>query len=457
MHLFSAPRPTPLLSFAVRILKADCGIVITASHNPKIYNGYKVYGPQGQQLLEAEDSKVAAAIAALPGPEVIRSTPQAPIHVLGPSIEQLYLERTLDTLKAYGLLRIPSRKLKMVYSSLHGTGISLLPALLQRMGYTNNQLHVVSSQASMDGQFPTISSPNPEEKEALSLAIAEAHTQQASLVMATDPDADRLGIAIREADGQFIALNGNQTAALILDFLLRHYPFPSPRPLYIVKTIVTTRLLESIAHSQDIECYNTLTGFKYIASVIEAHQDKKQFLFAAEESHGYLIGDQVRDKDAISIAAIVALICEEAEAKGLSLLDQLISLHSRFGLYEEALHTLTLDGPTGASQIEEMMTQWRQHPPQSLGGLPLLHITDYQKGYSLDLHTQQERPTQLPRSNVLQLSTSEALISLRPSGTEAKLKAYFSLHTPLLAQNQWRSLRQKLQQQITRIKKELFV
>ena len=453
---FSALRPTPLLSFAVRRLHASCGVVITASHNPKVYNGYKIYGPEGAQLVSPADREVMSAISAVEKLSVTHSHPKAPMHQLDEEMDAAYLQNVCDTLQQLSVSAVTTPRLRSVYSPLHGTGITLLPKLMTRLGYDDKCFQIVEAQATPDGNFPTVLYPNPEEKAALRLGIEQAMATSSDLVMATDPDADRLGVAVRDEEGSFVSLSGNQTAALMLDFLLRHAPSSRKKPYYVVKTIVTSELFRDIARHYDIACYDTLTGFKYIAAEIEARLATQTFLFGAEESYGYLVGDSIRDKDAISAAAVITLMAEEATSENSSLLAQLQSLYLRFGLYEEALTSITLSGLEGTSKVAEMMSDWRSCPPTQLGSQQLIRTADYQAGRTYDLRTQQIKPTDLPKSNALQFFGDKgAKITLRPSGTEPKLKAYFSLRAKLDSLDELPQLQKQLQHEIQQLQKQL--
>ena len=452
---FSALRPTPLLSFAVRKLKASCGVVITASHNPKEYNGYKVYNPEGAQLVSPADTEVMSSVSAVESLSDVRFSPRADLHQLGEEIENAYLQSVCDTLSRFGLSRPRSPQIRIVYSSLHGTGITLLPQLMSRLGYDKKSFQVVKEQSTPDGNFPTVSSPNPEEASSLRLGIEQAVSTSSQIVMATDPDADRLGIAVRDTQGSFVSLSGNQTAVLILDFLLRHVPSPK-RPYYVVKTIVTSELFREIANHYEINCYDTLTGFKYIAAEISKRATTHTFLCGVEESYGYLVGENVRDKDAVSTSAVVALMAEEATANDSNLLARLYDLYLRFGLYEEALTSITLSGVGASTEIANIMTNWRRSPPAQIGDQKLIRITDYQESLTKNLLTQQSKPTDLPKSNVLQFFGEKgAKVTLRPSGTEPKLKAYFSLRSPLTSLDELAQLQKKLQLDIQQIQIQL--
>ena len=435
VHLFAALRPTPLLSYALRTLGAKCGVMITASHNPKEYNGYKVYNAQGAQLIPPMDQEVMHAIDKIKGLVSPHPPSQAAITLIDESMDKLYIEDTIELLKKYSLINSWAPTLKIVYSPIHGTGITLVPKLLHALGYDTSYLHVVQSQATPDGNFPTVKVPNPEMSEALHHSIQQAQSTDASLVIATDPDADRLGVAVKNSHKDLTALTGNQMGALILDFLLHrikeaHYSPPSP--FFVVKTIVTSELFKEIATSHQVTCYDTLTGFKYIAALIHEKEPHKTFLCGAEESYGYLIGQQVRDKDGVLAAAVVTLLTEYWMHRGKSLLDRLTELYMRYGYYEDALFSLEKEGSAGAQAIQDLMHTLRLHPPSHIGQSKVIARADYKKRQHINLTSQSIHPITLPASNVLQFFTQDGTkISIRPSGTEPKVKMYVNLKAPL--------------------------
>ena len=453
VHIFRALRPTPLLSFAVRRLGGTCGLVITASHNPKDYNGYKLYDHEGAQLVASEHSALMDIIAGTQDLNTIAFTPKAPIQKIESDMDEAYLEATMQHLEQRGIDIKKQRQMRIIYSPLYGTGITLLPNCMRKLGYDEARFQVVATQSAPNGHFPGLLAPNPEERASFTAAIKQAHRSDAQLIMTTDPDADRIGIALRDETGMIRHLNGHQTAALILDFLLRKQPLPHLKPPYVVKTVVTSELLRDIAKHHSVSCYDTLTGFKYISQEIANRRQKETFLYGGEESYGHLIGDFVRDKDAISVAAVIACMAEEALEQGRSLLDNLAALYLQFGCYEEALYSITKEGTQGRLDIQDTLTKWRTHPPTELAGEPVARISDYQSGHTLDLSTQKRSPIHLPKTDMLQFfTTSGSKVSLRPSGTEPKLKAYISLHTSVRNSSDIAPKRKLLQKKIETFK-----
>ncbi len=432
VYLFEALRPTPELSFAIRHLGCKSGVVLTASHNPKEYNGYKAYWDDGAQMVPPHDKNVITEVGKIGSIDDVNfDANQSLIHSIGADVDELYL-KMIEGLSLSPEAIAKEKDLKIVFSGIHGTGTVLVPPILKRMGFEN--VTEVEEQAIADGNFPTVVYPNPEEAEALSLALKKAQEIDADLVMATDPDADRVGIAVKNDKGQFQLLNGNQTGSLLLYYLLRKWQENGKLDgnQFVVKTIVTTDLIEKIAAKYDVKLYNTLTGFKYIAEVIRDLEGKAQFIGGGEESYGYLIGDAVRDKDAVASCAMIAEMAAWAKSNDSTLYELLQAVHLEFGLFQESLKSITKKGKTGAEEIAQMMVDLRQNPPKSLAGSDIIELIDYQAGTSKEILSGKETSIDYPSSNVLQFITADGTkVSVRPSGTEPKIKFYFSVNTQL--------------------------
>jgi phosphoglucomutase len=432
VYFFKALRPTPELSFAIRELGCRSGVMLTASHNPKEYNGYKAYGADGGQFTSPDDELVMNEVAKIKTIDEVKFTRNdSNVELIGEEIDQLYLDKiTALSVSPEAITR--QKDLKIVYSPIHGTGITLVPKALQQFGFEN--LTLVEEQSTPDGNFPTVVYPNPEEKEALTLALKKAKEIDADLVLATDPDADRVGIAVKNNDGEFVLLNGNQTGSLLINYLLTAWEQKGKLDgdQYIVKTIVTSNLIEAIAAAKKVKCYNTLTGFKYIGQLITSLQGKKTFIGGGEESYGYLIGELVRDKDAIVSCAFIAEMTAYYKDKGTSLYNALLDMYVTYGLYKEELVSLTKKGKTGAEEIKAMMEKFRNNPPLTLGGSKVKTLKDYELGEETDLDTKEKTRLDFPKSDVLQFITEDgSIISARPSGTEPKIKFYCSVNAPL--------------------------
>jgi len=432
VYFFSALRPTPELSFAIRTLGCRSGVMLTASHNPKEYNGYKAYGADGGQFTAPDDTLVMDEVAKIKNIDAVKfdSVP-GNIELIGEEIDQLYLDKiTALSVSPEAITR--QKDLKIVYSPIHGTGITLVPKALAQFGFTN--LTLVEEQSKPDGNFPTVVYPNPEEKEALTLALKKAQEIDADLVLATDPDADRVGIAVKNNDGEFVLLNGNQTGSLLINYLLTAWQEKGKLTgnEYIVKTIVTSNLIEAIADAKKVTYFNTLTGFKWIGQIMTQLEGKKTFIGGGEESYGYLIGDLVRDKDAVVSCAFIAEMTAFYKDKGTSLYDALLNMYVEYGLYKEELVSITKKGKTGAEDIKAMMEKFRNNPPATLGGSKIATLKDYELGVQTDLKTGVKTELELPKSDVLQFITEDgSIVSARPSGTEPKIKFYCSVNAPL--------------------------
>jgi len=432
VYFFKALRPTPELSFAIRELGCRSGVMLTASHNPKEYNGYKAYGADGGQFTSPDDTMVMDEVAAISSIDEVKfDRVEGSVELIGEEIDQLYLDKITElSVSPEAIAR--QKELKIVYSPIHGTGITLVPKALEQFGFTN--LTLVEEQSTPDGNFPTVVYPNPEEKEALTLALKKAKEIDADLVLATDPDADRVGIAVKNNDGDFVLLNGNQTGSLLINYLLTAWEEKGKLDgdQYIVKTIVTSNLIEEIAKAKNVTFYNTLTGFKFIGQLITSLQGKKTFIGGGEESYGYLIGELVRDKDAIISCAFIAEMTAFYKDKGSSLYDALLDMYVEYGLYKEELVSLTKKGKTGAEEIKAMMEKFRSNPPVTLGGSKVSLLKDYELGIETDLSTGEKTKLDFPKSDVLQFITEDgSIVSARPSGTEPKIKFYCSVNAPL--------------------------
>lgn len=429
VYFFENLRPTPELSFAIRALGCVGGVMLTASHNPKEYSGYKVYWSDGCQILPPHDKGIISAVQAISDVRNIRFEGRRElIKSVGNEIDQQFIDASL-ALRLRPEAAVDASDLRIVYSPIHGTGVELVPRLLREAGYQN--VFTVVEQCIPDGNFPTVIYPNPEEHEALTLALKLGAEQDAHLVLATDPDADRVGAAIRDPEGNFMLLNGNQTGVLLFEYLLDQWRAKGRLTghEYVVKTIVTSYLIDRLAAEKRVECLNTLTGFKYIGAVMTEREGLKTYIAGCEESYGYLVGDHVRDKDAVGACLMISEMAAHYHSLGLSLYDVLLGIYRRHGLFLETLISVTLKGKEGAYQIAELMKKFRSNPPTHLGGEMVVGVRDYQSSISKDLRTGTEMPIDLPKSNVLQLITeSGGIISARPSGTEPKIKYYISLN-----------------------------
>ena len=430
VYLFPELRPTPILSFAIRYLNCHSGVVITASHNPKEYNGYKAYWSDGAQIVPPHDKNVITEVNAIASFDQIKFAPnKSLIKTIGKEVEDAYYKEVNQVIpRQESIAR--QKNIPLVYSSLHGSGITMVPECIKRLGFTN--LQVVEEQREPDGNFPTIQSPNPEEQSAMLLALKKAKEIKAELVMATDPDTDRVGIGIKDNKGEFFLLNGNQAFSLMMWFIMKN--LRDAKNSYIAKTIVTSELVDSIAAQFGITCYNTLTGFKYIAELMGEREGKEKFIAAGEESYGYMVGDFVRDKDAVSACAFFAAMAAVAKDENQSLYDWLLQMYVDHGFYKESLVNLVRKGAEGEQQIKDMMTTFRTDPPKTIGGNRVTRSLDYKTSVEKDLLTGKSKPISLPKSDVLQFYTEDgSKISVRPSGTEPKIKFYISVNTELNA------------------------
>ncbi len=432
VYFFEDLRPTPELSFAIRHLGCQSGVMVTASHNPKEYNGYKAYWDDGAQMIAPHDENVIKEVQKIASVDEVKWQGIATnIIQIGEETDNLYLDRIAAlTLSPDAIAR--QKMIKIVYTPLHGCGREMVPKVLSRYGFEN--IHMVKEQAIADGNFPTVHSPNPEEQDALNMAIELADAINADLVMATDPDADRVGIAVRNHKKEMILLNGNQTAALLFYYVLHKWRETNKLKgnEFIVKTIVSTELLSDIAVSFGVEYFNCLTGFKYIADVIRQHEPAKQYIIGGEESYGYLVGDFVRDKDAVSACAMIAETAAWMADHWQSLYDLLIQLYLQYGFYKESLLSVTKKGKSGAEEIQQMMLNYRNAPPTSINNSKVIRIKDYLTHTEQDILNNTSSTINLPKSNVLQFFLEDgSVISVRPSGTEPKIKFYFGVREHL--------------------------
>ncbi len=459
VFLFDALRPTPELSFAIRELKCQSGVVITASHNPKEYNGYKAYWSDGSQVTEPHDKNIIAEVAKITevGQVLTGKNPEK-ITILGADFDEKYLEAihalslSPESVKKY-------HDLKIVYTPLHGAGVKLVPASLKKFGFTN--VISVPEQTVIDGNFPTVESPNPEERKTMSMAIELARKEGADIAMATDPDSDRIGVALRNGKGEYVLLNGNQTLVLLMSYQLTRWAELGliDGKQYVVKTIVTSTMPDAVAAHFGVKIYDCLTGFKYIAKIIREQEGKTKYIGGGEESFGYLAGDYVRDKDGVSacsLAAEAAAWCRDT--KGMTLYEWLQDLYVKYGFYREGLVNVVRKGKDGAEQIQNMMVEYRANPPKEICGSPVVKIYDYKTLEVLDVESGKKSPIEgiTDHSNVLQWLTADGTkVSVRPSGTEPKIKFYFGVKAPLASVEDFEAVQAALDAKIEAIKAEL--
>ncbi len=458
VYLFEELRPTPELSFTIRHFGCHSGVVLTASHNPKEYNGYKAYWNDGAQMVAPHDTNVIEEVQRIASVDEIKleGNPSL-IQIIGKEIDKEYIEKTASLSVAKEAI-YRQKDLKIVYTPIHGSGITVVPEMLKKFGFEN--VHVVEKQSMPDGNFPTVIYPNPEEKDALTLAIEKAKDLDADLVMATDPDADRVGIAIKNSDGQFQLLNGNQTGSLLIYYLLSSWKEAGKisGKEYVVKTIVTTDLIANMANAFGVKNYDTLTGFKFIAEVIRNLEGKETFIGGGEESYGYLVGDFVRDKDAVNACAFIAEMVAWAKDKGSSLYETMVDMYIAYGFYKESLISITKKGKTGAEEIKQMMKNLRDNPPLTVAGSKILKICDYENVIQKDLSTGKIEPLPYPKSDVLQFIAEDGTkISARPSGTEPKIKFYFSVNEKLSSKGQFKAVDKALDEKIKQVIKDLGI
>ena len=453
VFLFSALRPTPELSFAIRELKCQSGIVVTASHNPKEYNGYKVYWEDGGQVVSPHDKNIIAEVEKITDISMVKRKRNAKlIEMLDEKFDEIYLSNVMKLSLSPKLIK-KHKNLAFVYTPIHGTGGQLMPTLFAKAGFKN--FYPVEEQMVTDGNFPTVVSPNPEEPAAMNMAIEKAKAMKTDVVLATDPDADRVGVAVRDDEGNFMLLNGNQTASILTYYILTRWEELGKLTgkEFIVKTIVTSDLISNIAQKFNVKTYDVLTGFKYIADKI-LHKPEETFVCGGEESYGFLVGDFVRDKDAIITCFMLAEATSWAAEQGKTLYQILKDIYKEFGVYKEKLVSLTKKGISGIKEIQEMMLELRKNPPKSLLGSRVIEIRDYKLGVSKDLTFGIETIINLPKSDVLQFFTEDGIkVSIRPSGTEPKIKFYFSMNEPLDNLNELSGVEQEIKENLDELAK----
>ena len=450
VYLFSALRPTPEVSFAVRELGAQCGVVLTASHNPPEYNGYKVYWEDGGQIVPPHDNAIIEEINAVDFSDIQFAAKPENITLIDKNIDEAFQNACV----ANGRLGDGDRsQLKVVFTSLHGTSITAIPAVLQKAGYT--QVHIVEEQAEPNGNFPTVDSPNPEEPAALAMALQKAEEVQADIVIGTDPDADRLGIAVRNHKGEMELLNGNQTMIVMTQFILDRVKREQNQDYFIGSTVVSTPMMSVLASHYGVDCKIGLTGFKWIAKMIVDYPDEK-FLGGGEESFGFMVGDFVRDKDAVTAALLACEVASTAMSNGESFFDQLLKAYKTFGLYQEKLISFVKKGKQGVLEIQQMMENLRKSPPEQIGGVRIKTIEDFKVGIQYNCIDGKKETITLPKSDVLIFTTEDgAKVAVRPSGTEPKIKFYFSVNSPLTKQSEYDNIRSGLIAKIDRMCEEL--
>lgn len=453
VYMFSELRPTPLLSYAVRYLKCESGIVVTASHNPKEYNGYKAYWNDGAQVVPPHDKNIIKEVQAITDFGMVKfdGDPNR-IHIIGAEVEEAYYQEVIRVIPKKEVIK-KQQNIPIVFSGLHGTGSTMVPECLKKIGFSN--VHVVEEQAQANGNFPTVKSPNPEERSAMEMAIEKGKAVGASVVMATDPDADRVGIGVRNKQGEFGLLNGNQAFSLMMWFILKN--LENKKDAYIAKTIVTSELVDAIARNYGIACYNTLTGFKYIAQLMGKLEGKQRFIAAGEESYGYMVGDFIRDKDAVSACAFFASMTAVAAEEGKSLYDWLIDMYVEHGFYKEGLINLVKKGQQGEQEIKAMMQKFRTNPPSSINGVTVTRSLDYMTLKETNLISGETITLNFPTSDVLQFYLEDGTkISVRPSGTEPKIKFYISVNTRLNSRAEFESVNNNLDKKILAFEKFLL-
>ncbi len=459
VYLFDALRPTPELSFAIRELGCQSGVVITASHNPKEYNGYKAYWDDGAQVTEPHDKNIIDEVNKITDVTMIQTGKNSEnITMLDTNFDDIYLKM----IKGLSLAEDSVKKfedMKIIYTPIHGSGVDLVPRSLKNFGFKNVQL--VPEQAIVDGNFPTVASPNPEERKTMAMAIDLAAKEGADLILATDPDGDRLGVALRNKKGEYVLLNGNQTLVLILSYQLTRWAELGKidGKQFIVKTIVSSLMANAVAENFGVKCYDCLTGFKYIARIIRSQEGITKYIGGGEESFGYLGGDQVRDKDAVSACSLAAEAAAWAmDTMGLTLYEWLQDLYVKYGLFREGLVSVVRKGKSGAEEIQQMMVDFRNEPPKSLLGSPIVKIKDFKTSEELDVKSGAVTKIEEDSSNVLQWFTEDGtIISVRPSGTEPKIKFYFGVKAPLASVAEYESVLAQLDAKIEAIKAELML
>ncbi len=456
VYIFEDLRPTPELSFALKHLGCHCGIVLTASHNPPEYNGYKVYWQDGGQLVPPQDAEIITEINNLDYSEIKFEANKALIQVVGKEVDDVFIKASIKN-GSFNTAQQAKDQLNIVFTSLHGTSITIIPDTLKQAGYKN--LHIVEEQAEPNGDFPTVESPNPEEPEALKMALELADKVQGDLVIGTDPDSDRIGVAVRDFNGKMTLLNGNQAMLLMTDFLLKQWQTEGKikGKEFIGSTIVSTPMMSVLAKAYNVECKIGLTGFKWIAKMIKDFPEL-DFIGGGEESFGFMVGDFVRDKDAVTSTLLACEIAAQAKAKGSSMYQELIQLYVTHGFYKERLISITKKGIEGAQEIKQMMIDFRNKPLSVINNSKVIKIEDYQSSIALNPISGKEAPISVPKSNVLIYYTEDgSQIALRPSGTEPKIKFYISVNTTLDAVSDFEAKEQQLETKINAIIKDMHL
>jgi phosphoglucomutase len=452
VFLFESLRPTPELSFAIRTLGCQGGVVCTASHNPKEYNGYKAYWDDGAQMVSPHDKNTIKEVEKIKSLNDVKwKGNESNITVIGKDMDEKYIEMVKGLSVNPEVCR-KQHDLKIVYTPIHGSGIMLVPKALKAFGFDN--VHIVKEQETPDGNFTTVVYPNPEEKETMSIGLKKAREMDADILLGTDPDADRVGAGVKDNNGEWVLLNGNQTALLVFNYIIeaRKTNGLAKANDMVIKTIVTTDLIDVIAAQNNIACYNVLTGFKWIAAMIKEKEGKENYIVGGEESFGLMIGDQVRDKDAVSAVAMICEIAAVEKNNGQTLYNKLIELYVKYGFFKEDLISITKKGMNGSKQISDMMKGYRDNPPKEIAGSRVVELYDYEKQEMKNLKTNEVEKIDLPESNVLQFITEDgSKISARPSGTEPKIKFYFSVHMPLKNVSEFERTDQKLDKKIKEI------
>jgi phosphoglucomutase len=450
VYLFTDLRPTPEVSFAVRHLKCQCGIVLTASHNPPEYNGYKVYWQDGGQIVPPQDNGIISAINNTSYEDILFEPKPAYITPIDHPIDEAFQDASV----AVGRVGNGNRKnVKVVFTPLHGTSVTAIPQVLKKAGYS--AVSVIEEQAKPDGDFPTVKSPNPEEPEALQMAMEKAKAIGADIVIGTDPDADRLGIAVRNEKNELELLNGNQTMVAMTDFILKKGKYTPEENAFVGSTVVSTPMMSVLANHYGVECKLGLTGFKWIAQMIE-HYPKQKCLGGGEESFGYMVGDFVRDKDAVTAALLACELVAEAKSNGTSFFDVLLETYVKLGCFQERLVSLVKKGKSGAEEIESIMDRFRKDPPKDIDGSPIRFIEDYATAVRTLVKAQEKEMIPLPKANVLIFIAEDGTrVAARPSGTEPKIKFYVSVNTPLNSTRDYRTTKEQLDQKMDRILAEL--
>lgn len=444
VYLFESLRPTPELSFAIRRFGCQGGVVLTASHNPKEYNGYKAYWDDGAQMVPPHDKNVITEVDKIKSLDDVKwKGKEENIIMIGKEVDDEYINMVKGLSINPEICR-DQHDLKIVYTPIHGTGITLVPNALEAFGFDN--VHVVAEQAEPDGDFPTVGYPNPEEKETMAIGLEKAKEIDADILLGTDPDADRVGIGVKNNNDEWILLNGNQTALLVFNYIIearKEKGVAQPNDM-VIKTIVTTDMIDAIAKDAGVNCYNVLTGFKWIAEMIREKEGVENYVVGGEESFGLMVGDKVRDKDAISAVAIICEMAAVEKSKGNSLFNKLIELYVKFGFYKEDLISITKKGMNGSKEIADMMQAFRDNPPAKIAGSDVVELYDYEKQVKKNLKTNNIETIALPKSNVLQFITEDgSKISARPSGTEPKIKFYFGIKLPLQSKDGYDAVNEK--------------